>query len=82
MTDDVLPRVAAVARTVFRDPHVHITRSTTADDVSGWDSLAHVAFIAAVELEFGLRFSIAEVAGLDTIGDLVDLIESRIGKRE
>jgi len=33
-----------------------------------------------VETEFDLRFSIAEVARVDSVGDLVDLIESRMRK--
>jgi acyl carrier protein len=81
MDDAVFSRVAAVCRRTFRDPDARVTRDTTSDDIAGWDSLAHVAFIAAVESEFGVRFSIAEVAGLDSIGDLVDLVDVHMGKR-
>jgi acyl carrier protein len=70
----ILIRVQAVARSTFGDPSLIVGAHTTSDDVPGWDSLAHVSFIAAVEREFGMRFSIGEVAALDSIGDLVTLV--------
>lgn len=81
MDDTVLSRVAAVCRKTFREPDARVSRETTSDDIAGWDSLAHVAFIAEVESEFGVRFSIAEVAGLESIGDLVDLVEAHMRRQ-
>jgi acyl carrier protein len=73
----ILGRVERVSRVTFGDPKLILTMETTADDIPGWDSLAHVAFIAAVEVEFRARFSIGEVAALDSIGDLVNLVALR-----
>jgi acyl carrier protein len=52
-----------------------ILDETTADTVPGWDSLRHAGIIAAVESEFGRRFSTLEVLRLKNIGDLQALID-------
>ena len=52
-----------------------ILDETTADTVPGWDSLRHAEMIAAVESEFGVRFSTLEVLRLKNIGELQALID-------
>ena len=46
----------------------------TASDVEDWDSLNHINLIVAVEREFKVKFTTAEVSGLKNVGDLMDLI--------
>jgi acyl carrier protein len=52
--------------------------STTADRVPGWDSLRHVAILAAVEKEFGVRFRSLEVIRLRSIGELQALLDRKL----
>lgn len=58
---------------------IELTDTTTADDVEGWDSLAHIGLIAAIEQEFGFRFAMKEVVNLHNVGEMVDLILQKIG---
>jgi acyl carrier protein len=61
-------------RKVFDDATLAVDRTTTAQDVDGWDSLTHINLIVAVEREFKIRFTTSEVQGLKNVGDLIDLI--------
>lgn len=73
--DEVLARIASVMRSVFGvPPGTEITRSTSALDVDGWDSLSHSLFILGVEDEFGLDLPLDKTYEMKNIGDLVDLI--------
>lgn len=74
--DEILARIQEICKSTFGNPELVISRETTADDIDAWDSLTHVTLVAAVEVAFNTRFSIAEVAALDNIGDLVDLVAS------
>lgn len=56
---------------------VDIGPETAATDVPGWDSLAHVRIIVAVERGFGVRFSAMEVMQLRTVCDLQALIDRK-----
>ncbi len=72
-----LSRLQDVFREVFEDDDLTLTPATSAADIEEWDSLMHVTLILAVEGAFGLRFTSAQVSSLETVGDLVALIEAR-----
>ncbi len=74
MTDAILARLTDVVRDVFDDEALVVTSSTTATDVEGWDSLAHIRLILNVERTFGIKLTASEIAKLKTVGDLTDLI--------
>ncbi|MBS0561178.1 MAG: acyl carrier protein [Proteobacteria bacterium] len=66
--------VADIVRDVLDAPDLAIGPDTTADDVPGWDSFAHINIVVATEARFGIRFGTAEVETLHNIGDLVALV--------
>lgn len=65
-----LTRLDEVIREVFDDPDMVLTDATTARDVPGWDSLAHVNLMFSIESEFGIAFSSAELSRLQDVGEL------------
>lgn len=73
--DSTLATVQEVLRDVFDDDELEITGATTAADVEGWDSLAHVTVIHKIEQAFELRFRVSDVAELANVGELIALIE-------
>ena len=62
---------------VFDDDDLLIESSTAADDVDGWDSLAHIRLVVAIEREFNMRFSASEISDLENVGEMCDLIISK-----
>ena len=72
-----LDRLQDVFRDTFDDDDLTLTRATSAADIEGWDSLAHVTLMKRVEATFGLRLTAAEVTGLKDVGQLLDLIDAR-----
>ncbi len=57
------------------DQDVELKPDTTAQDVDGWDSFAHINLILAIELEFGIRFTTSDVERMHSVGDLVTFIQ-------
>lgn len=45
------------------------------EEMPNWDSLKHMEIILRLEEQFHVRFSIKEVAGITSMGDLVEIIE-------
>jgi acyl carrier protein len=72
-----LNRVQDIVRQVVDDPEVVITESTRADDVRGWDSLTNAHIIIATEKLFRIRLKASEVAQLENVGSLLDIILAR-----
>jgi acyl carrier protein len=63
-------RLVEVFRQVFDDDNLTLTDETTADDISEWDSVAHINLMFTIEQEFGVRFNGNELAELKNIGTL------------
>lgn len=72
--EEVYAKLLPVFRDVFDDRSVKISDSTTSKDIIGWDSLAHIQLVAAVQDEFGVEFAVEDAANLKNVGELVDLI--------
>jgi acyl carrier protein len=71
---DVIIRLTSLFRQTFGDETLSLCRSTTAQDVEGWDSLMHINLIVAIERKFKIRFTTREITALQNVGDLVDAI--------
>jgi acyl carrier protein len=75
--EEVVVRLNHLFRDVFDDDNVSVTGDTTAADIDGWDSLAHITLILGVEREFRIKMSAAEVGSLKNVGQMIDLIVAR-----
>ena len=76
---DLLDQLNELFRNVFDDDDLAITRETTANDIDDWDSLMHVTLMLAAEKMFGIRFTSSEVATLQNVGELADLLQTKGG---
>lgn len=77
----ILSELTAILREVLDDPELVLTAETSAADIPGWDSMAHIALVVEVECRFGIRFQAAEIEALRQVGDLVALIEAKCAAR-
>jgi acyl carrier protein len=75
--EEVVDRLNYIFRDIFDDDHISVTGDTTAADIDGWDSLAHITLILGVEREFRIKMSAAEVGSLKNVGQMIDLIVAR-----
>ena len=76
--EEIFERLNGVCRDVFDDDSIVVTETTTAKDIEDWDSLEHINLVVAVEQEFGIKFNMGEVTTMKNVGDMVDIIISRI----
>ena len=75
---EIYKKLQAVFDNAFID-EVAVTPELSAKDVEEWDSLSHVSLVLAIEQTFGVRFGVGEVEATKNVGDLVKLIETRLG---
>ena len=78
---DILSELEPIFRDVLDDPGLHLTRQSNASNVRGWDSLAHINLISAIEQQFAIRFALGELEELKNVGEMIDLIEQKLIKR-
>ena len=77
--EEVFDKLNEVFRDVFDDEDITVNDSTTADDIEDWDSLEHINLVVAVEKCFGVKFNMGEVAKLKNVGEMMDMILSKVG---
>jgi acyl carrier protein len=70
-------RVEEIVRTMFNDDRIELTDETTAADIPGWDSLANVNLMFAIEQEFDVRFDDDEFGGFANIGELKERLAAK-----
>jgi acyl carrier protein len=74
-------QVQEVFRDVFGNDELTLTDEMTADDVDGWDSLAHLNLIIAIEKRFGIKFANAEISNLKEPGKNMSSLLEAIGNK-
>jgi acyl carrier protein len=80
MTSRALPlheRLEEIFQTVFGDDDLVLTDDTTAADIPGWDSVAHINLMFTIEQAFGVQLAGAEMDDLDSVGALKRLLASK-----
>lgn len=75
---EIKDKLQQIFREVFDDDQLKISRETCAEDIEDWDSLAQINLVVAAEKLFGVKFSLAELSQLEDVGDMLDLIKSKL----
>ena len=75
---DIYDQLTTIFRDLFDDEELVLSPGLTAADVPEWDSFNHINLIVAVEAKFGIKFQTAELESMQTVGHLVDLIQTKL----
>ena len=70
----IVQQLTPIFQDVFDNDGLIISEYTTAREVDGWDSLAHIRLVVSIEKAFGIRFTADEISNLENIGALAGLI--------
>jgi acyl carrier protein len=76
-SNEIRNKLGDIAREVFDDEGLEVTDTLSRDDLESWDSLGHIRLIAAVEEVFKMSFTIDEIEGVNSIGQIVQVITER-----
>jgi acyl carrier protein len=72
--DGVIDDLTPIFRDVLDTPDLRLTSGSNAQNVEGWDSLAHVNLVVAIEQHYDINFALGELQGLKNVGEMADLI--------
>lgn len=68
-----------IFRDVLDDESLVLVDETIPAQLPGWDSLAHINIMFAIEEQYDVKFSTREFSRIRTFGDLRDLVASKGG---
>ena len=68
---EILAAFTRILRDLLLDDSIILTMETRREDIPNWDSFNYINFIVAVELEFGVKFKIADIESFSNVGAIV-----------
>ena len=78
MADETQTALTKIFHDVFDDDSIVLRPDLSASDVEGWDSLAHIRLLLTIERKMGIKFNAAEAGKLKNVGELVELIDTKL----
>lgn len=81
MNETVLLDVRRIAADVLRKSLDEVPASGTRDTVAGWDSMAHVNMVLALEQNFDIQFRPEEMLEMLSIELTAMLVEEKLAER-
>lgn len=78
---EILNGLTRILRDLLSNDSIVLEMETKRDEVPDWDSFAYVNFIVAVEIEFGIKFRVAEVESFQNAGAIVRRIGEILANR-
>lgn len=75
--DTLAKRVLQIASVCFKTERSALSLDSIPRDVAGWDSLAHLEFVCALEQEFCLRLTARDIMSLDRLDKALELVSRK-----
>ena len=83
MSDENLIAIATEhARTIFNAPDLLYDPGLVFQNIRGFDSVAAVQFILAIEGAFNIMIAEEEVDNMNTMGDLINTLRAKVQPSE
>lgn len=70
----VMNQLNGIFEEIIDQGPVHLSDATVPADVEGWDSLAHIQLVVAVEKQFDVKFTSEEILAWKNVGEMIDCI--------
>ena len=77
-TARIYAELTPIFRDVLDDDSLVLTPELTAAEVPDWDSFNHINLVVAIESQFGVKFQTAELESLQSVGQLVTLLQRKL----
>jgi len=76
MSPAISARLSAIFLQLFQVQPAEFNEALRPGVVVKWDSLGHIQLIEALQKEFGIKLSITEIMDMDSVQNIVSILES------
>ena len=74
----IIEKIKEILQRVLKHDRFEMHNELTAQMVEGWDSLTHMVIITEIEKTFSVQFKLKEINKLKNMGNLIELIQSKL----
>ncbi len=61
----------------LKKPAEELDENIEVGNISGWDSMTHIAIITAIEEQFDIKFKLREINNITNIISIAELVEKK-----
>ena len=69
--EEILSIYTRILRDLLLNDSIVLTMETRREDIPNWDLFNYINFIVAVEIEFGVKFKVADIESFANVGAIV-----------
>jgi acyl carrier protein len=80
-SQEVLSIFTRILRDLLLDDSIELTMDSRREEIPGWDSFNYINFTVAVEIEFGVKFKIADIESFPDVGAIVTEVTKMLATR-
>jgi acyl carrier protein len=80
-SQEVLSKFTDILRDLLLDDSIELTMESRREDIPGWDSFNYINFTVAVEMDFGVKFKIADIESFPDVGAIVTEVTKMLATR-
>jgi len=79
-SEEILIVFIRILRELLDDNSIVLTMETRRQEIQNWDSFIYVNFIVAVEVQFGVKFKIADIESFENVGAIVKQLTNMLSQ--
>ena len=72
-----LNKIQNIFRDITDTPNLSIDLTSTPDTVPGWDSIANVNIVFAIEEDFGVKFEVQDLQKIKSVADFLVILSNK-----
>ena len=74
----IIQELTPIFADILDEPKLKLSPESNASNVEGWDSLAHINLVMAIEKKYRIKFALGELQDLKNLGEMAALIQKKI----
>ena len=72
--EEIFSQLNEIFEDIIDDGPITLIETSASSNVDGWDSLAHIQLIVAIEKTFNIKFNSDEISTWKNVGEMIDCI--------
>jgi len=73
----IIKELTPIFADILDQPNLQLDPQSNASNVDGWDSLAHIDLVMAIEKRYRIKFALGELQDLKNLGEMAALIQKK-----
>jgi acyl carrier protein len=78
MNNQLLPQLQEIFRSIFENPSLELTSTTSAKEIPNWDSMNHVSLISEIESYFDVEFDLDDLIEMNNVASILNSLSIKL----